>query len=71
MGPFVDYQNEDIQEGVISYKNSTGELEFIDYETLFKKIQQYIQGELAHNQIKTKVVIVPSSREIQQLYPMP
>ena len=32
MGPFVDYQNEDIQEGVISYQNSTGELEFIDYE---------------------------------------
>ena len=71
MGPFVDVQNEDINDGNISYRGSDNQLEFMEYNELFLKIQEYINGEIAQNKIKTQIVIVPSSREIQHLYPLP
>lgn len=72
LGPFIDYMNEDIKEGVISYRDATdNQLEFLEYSELFMKLQEYIMGEIAQNQIKTQVVFVPSAREIDHLYPLP
>ena len=42
MGPFVDGMNEDVKDGNISFRNSTGDFEFLDYEDIFTKIMEYI-----------------------------
>ena len=38
--------NDDIKDGVISYRGTDG-LEFMDYNELFSKIQEYIHNEIA------------------------
>ena len=70
-GPFVDGLNEDVKSGLISYRNSTGQLEFLDFDDIFSKVMQYIHSELSQQRFKTKVVIVPSAREIHHIKPMP
>ena len=42
MGPFVDGMNEDVKSGNISFRNSTGELEFLDFDDVFTKVMEYI-----------------------------
>lgn len=71
LGPFVDGMNEDIQSGVISFRNSTNALEFLDYADVFTKVMEYIKSELAQIKVKTKLVIVPSAREIHHINPLP
>lgn len=71
MGPFVDGMNEDVKSGNISFTNSTGQLEFLDFEDLFSKVMEYIKSEFAQLRVKTKLVIVPSAREIQHINPLP
>ena len=71
MGPFVDGMNEDIKEGIISFRNSTGQIEFLDYNDLFTKVMEYIKSEFAQLRVQTKLVIVPSAREIHHINPLP
>lgn len=56
---------------MISFRNSTGGLEFLDYADVFTKVMEYIKGELAQIRVKTKLVIVPSAREIHHINPLP
>lgn len=71
LGPFVDGMNEDVQSGNISFRNSSGQLEFLDFNDLFEKVLQYIEGELNQMRVKTKLVLVPSAREIHHITPLP
>ena len=71
MGPFVDGMNEDVKSGIICFRNSTGALEFLDFNDLFKKVIEYIKDELATLKVKTKLVVIPSAREIHHLNPLP
>ena len=71
LGPFVDGMNEDVKSGNISFQNSKGELEFLDFADLFTKVMEYIGAELAKLRVKTKLVVVPSAREIQHVSPLP
>ena len=45
MGPFVDGMNEDVKSGNISFRNSAGQFEFLDYNDLFMKVMEYIKSE--------------------------
>lgn len=38
LGPFIDTMNDDVKEGIISYRDSDGQLEFLEYQELFIKI---------------------------------
>ena len=71
MGPFVDGLNEDIKSGIISFRNSTGQIEFLDFNDLFSKVMEYIKSEFAQLRVQTKLVIVPSAREIHHINPLP
>ena len=48
----------------ISFKNSAGQYEFLDYNDLFMKIMEYIKSEFDQLRVQTKLVIIPSAREI-------
>ena len=71
MGPFVDGMNEDVMSGNISFRQSSGQIEFLDFEDVFTKVMEYIKGELAQLKVQTKLVIVPSAREIHHINPLP
>lgn len=71
MGPFVDGMNEDVKSGNISFTNSAGQFEFLDYNDLFMKIMEYIKSEFNQNRVQTKLVIIPSAREIHHISPLP
>ena len=71
LGPFVDGMNEDVQSGNISFRNSTGQLEFLDFNDMFTKVMEYIKSEVAQLSVQTKLVIVPSAREIHHIHPLP
>lgn len=49
LGPFIDTMNEDIKEGIISFRGADNQLEFMEYNELFTKIQEYVMGEIAQN----------------------
>jgi len=63
--------NEDVASGNISFRQSTNQIEFLDFEDLFKILMEYIKSELSQLRVKTKVVIVPSAREIHHINPLP
>jgi DNA polymerase alpha subunit B len=71
LGPFVDGMNEDVQSGNISFRNSTGQLEFLDFNDIFTKVMEYIKSEIDQLSVQTKLVIVPSAREIHHISPLP
>jgi len=71
MGPFVDGMNEDVMSGNISFRQQSGQIEFLDFEDLFTKVMEYIKGEIAQLKVQTKLVIVPSAREIHHINPLP
>ena len=71
LGPFVDGMNEDVKSGNISFRNSTGQLEFLDFDDVFTKVMEFVKGELAQNRVKTKLVVIPSAREIHHISPLP
>ena len=43
-------------------------MKFLDYAGLFAKVMEYIQSKLDQN---TKLVVIPSTNEINHIYPMP
>ena len=63
--------NEDVKSGNISFRNSTGQLEFLDFDDVFTKVMEFVKGELAQNRVKTRLVVVPSAREIHHISPLP
>ena len=68
MGPFLDWNHEQISEGNLSFKNpnNEGKLEFLDYSELFDKLFEFISGEL-NKSPHTKVVLIPSAREVEMI----
>jgi len=72
MGPFLDGNNEDIARADICYQDpSTNELEFLDYDELFQQLLTYLHKELTAARVTTKVVLIPSAREINHISPLP
>ena len=75
MGPFVDGMNEDVKSGNISFQNSAGQFEFLDYNDLFMKVMEYIKSEFdqiqSQSRVRPKLVIIPSAREIHHISPLP
>lgn len=43
----------------------------MDFADLFNKVMEYIKSELAQIRVKTKLVVVPSAREIHHISPLP
>ena len=72
MGPFLDVANQAIESGDISFKNPTSQtIHFMDYDELFHTLLSYVQSELEADKLSTKVVLVPSHKEVHHPYPMP
>ena len=69
MGPFLEQSHNDIYKGEIYYEDSKGEMQFVDYEQLFQSLMDMIAAELKG--VHTKVIIVPSSKDIHHIYPIP
>ena len=68
-GPFVNQNHEDITSGDLRYRDqNTGKLDFLDYAGLFTKVMDYIYSKLDKS---TKLVVIPSTNEINHIYPMP
>jgi hypothetical protein len=43
----------------------------MDYDDLFFQIMNYIKTFMTSNNLNTKLVIVPSAREVNHIYPLP
>jgi DNA polymerase alpha subunit B len=72
MGPFLDVSNQVVESGDISYKHpNTETVEYLDYEQLFKLLMQFIRDELDADKVTTKVVLIPSHKEVHHPYPLP
>lgn len=69
MGPFVDINNLEVQTGDIYFKNPDQTRVYISHEDLFRDLLNTIQREL--NGVKTKVILVPSHRDITHFEPLP
>jgi DNA polymerase alpha subunit B len=69
MGPFLDAKSSDLKDGDISYVEPSGELTFLDYQDLMDTLMKLIRTELSSQ--KTEVVLIPSAREINHIYPLP
>ena len=68
-GPFLNQAHEDIQSGDLRYRHPlTGEMNFLDYQGLFEELMNFIYDHIPEN---TQLVIVPSTNEIQHIYPLP
>ena len=68
-GPFLDNANKDIFDGNLIYDDPKFGLKFLDYKTFFDNLLTQIRLEL--ESVGTKVVIVPSLKDITHLYPFP
>ena len=68
MGPFLDAKSGELQNGDISYSNS-GEQTYLDYADLSKILMDMIRQELGRQ--NTQVVLMPSARDINHIYPLP
>ena len=72
MGPFLDAAHKQLEEGILSFKDpNTKDLEFYDYNDLFKLIFKLIGDMLGSADVKTEIIIVPSAREIEMITPLP
>lgn len=70
MGPFLDAKSSDLQEGDLCYmEKDTKELTFLDYDDMMKVLMTMIKNELGHQ--NTQVILIPSAREINHIYPLP
>ena len=70
-GPFVNQNHEDIASGDLRCRDpETGALRFLSYDELFTQIMNYIDSQLKGSK-HTKVVLVPSTSEVNHMYPMP
>jgi hypothetical protein len=68
MGPFLDYNNNDISTGEIFYDNGNGKV-FISHEELFQDLVNTIAREVRG--LSTKVIFVPSHKDIHHIDPLP
>ena len=68
MGPFLDSKSQDLQDGDIFYETG-GEQVFLDYADLSKVVMDLIKTELSRQ--STQVVLMPSARDINHVYPLP
>lgn len=72
MGPFLDARSPDLQEGDLSYAEpASKELTFLDYSEMMNTLMQLIRNELKSQSEQTQVVLIPSAREINHIYPLP
>jgi hypothetical protein len=69
MGPFVDINNTEVANGDIYFQNPDQSRVYLTHEDLFKDLLSTIQKEL--NGLKTKVILVPSHRDIHHFEPLP
>jgi len=69
MGPFLDINNVDIFSGDLFYENQDKTKTYVSHEELFKDLINTIQKEL--NGIKTKVIFVPSHKDLHHFEPVP
>lgn len=69
MGPFVDINNTEVINGDIYFQNPDQSRVYLTHEDLFKDLLSTIQKEL--NGIKTKIILVPSHRDIHHFEPLP
>jgi hypothetical protein len=67
-GPFLDFENEEINACQLAYMEN-GLESFATYEELFKDLVTFIDRELEG--VKCKVVLSPSHREVHHFYPLP
>lgn len=69
-GPFISQNHEDILAGDLRYRDANnGELKFMDYDELLEHIMNYIYTNRADKSIE--VILVPSTSEISNIYPLP
>jgi DNA polymerase alpha/epsilon subunit B len=68
MGPFVDINNNEISNGNLYFENN-GTRCFVSHEELFRDLLNTIQKELQG--IRTKVIMVPSTKDIHHFEPLP
>jgi hypothetical protein len=51
--------------------NKTNSTVFMDFDDLFLQIMTYIKTFFQQNKLSTKLVMVPSAREINHFHPLP
>jgi DNA polymerase alpha subunit B len=73
MGPFLDINNQDLCSGELFFEKktsaTTSEKIYITHEELFADLIRTIQTELSG--VKTKVIFVPSHKDIHHIEPLP
>lgn len=69
-GPFLDQLNQVIFSGETYYEITPGNIEFVDYESLFADLVSMIQKELV-DCTSTEVFLIPSPKDIHHAYPLP
>lgn len=69
LGPFLDMNNSEVFSGELWVENPDKTKGFVTHEDLFKDIMTTIQREL--KDVKTKVIVVPSHKDITHFHPLP
>jgi len=70
MGPFLDTKSVNLQDGDICYPSDDPKsLNYLDYEDLMRTLMKVVQTELQRQ--NTQVVLIPSARDINHIYPLP
>ena len=70
LGPFLDAKNHILFESEICYKDpSTEEIVYLTYEELNNQLMKYLRTEL--EKMNCEVILVPSTRDIHFLNPLP
>lgn len=67
-GPFVDVNNEDIMKGEVLLEHN-GETKCLEFKDLYQTIFSYLEKELSSFNIQ--IMIVPSLKDVQNLFPLP
>jgi hypothetical protein len=66
MGPFLEQTHPDLLSGELFYNDEKNEMQFVDYNDLFQSLLEMIKVELK-GQTSTKVMIVPSTKDIHHI----
>lgn len=68
LGPFLDLSNSELSGGDLRFENQ-GAACFVSHEELFRDLLNTISKELQG--VRTKVVLVPSTKDVHHFEPMP
>lgn len=68
-GPFIDCNHEDIAEGEVLFEKHSGEISCLEFGDLMVTIFQFLEEKLSESRVK--IIIVPSLKDIVNLYPLP